>query len=101
MKNCPYTALSFQLQMATYAIIIEAFSLKVVLVLLGLYGNGVHSHVYPGLQLRMSETGLDVMMDMLYEEAQKTQISDRNGSTSVFTGTLNYELTNVHVSTTN
>ena len=36
VKNCPYTALSFQLQMATYAIIIEAFSLKVVLVLLGL-----------------------------------------------------------------
>lgn len=64
-------------------------------------GNWVRSQVNPGLQFRLSQSGVDyaaeVAVDMLYAEAQKIQISDLSGSKSVVIGTVEYAVTNIRV----
>ena len=90
--------------MATSATVNDALPLMLIIVVLGLHGNGVQSEVNPDLQLRLTQSGLNcaarVAMDMLYAKAQKMKISDQIGSTTGFIGTVNCELTNIHVSIT-
>lgn len=90
--------------MATSANANDVFPLMLVIVMVALHGNEVQSEVNPGLQLRLSQKGCGfaagMVVDRLYAEAHKIQVRDLNGSTTVVTGTMNYEFTNIRVSIT-
>lgn len=58
--------------------------------------------VSPGLQIRLSQPGLNyaagVAVDILAKSVGKLKIPDQHGSTSLPVGKVSYDVTNIHVS---